>query len=218
MDILIKIFGEDSRNIRYIEKDDNILVSLYDILNIISDTTGVNNPSKIFSRLKFIYDDFKILELYKFKGQGQKLTPVLSIKDLHLYIKIYLSYCQTISINTKNKWLEKIGETNYIISSIKTENELFDIILASFKNYKINKHYYINPYYVDLYFIDENIVIECDEYDHIDYDKDKEIERTKFISEKLNCSWIRFNPYEKKFNIGDIIYEILNIIKKTNLN
>jgi len=48
-----------------------------------------------------------------------------------------------------------------------------------------------------------------DEFNHIDRNKVDDMIREKHITQKLGCKFIRFNPDEKNFNIGDIISNIL---------
>ena len=69
--------------------------------------------------------------------------------------------------------------------------------------------YYIDGYKIDLYFPDYNLAIEVDEFNHKDRDKLYENKREEYIKEKLGCKFIRFNPDEKNFNIGNIISNIL---------
>lgn len=60
-----------------------------------------------------------------------------------------------------------------------------------------------------VYFPDYNLAIEVDEFNHIDRNKVDDMIREKHITQKLGCKFIRFNPDEKNFNIGDIISNIL---------
>ena len=51
--------------------------------------------------------------------------------------------------------------------------------------------YSVKPYRIDAYIPQYNIAIEIDENEHSYYDKEKEIERSRFITQQLRCSWIR---------------------------
>lgn len=73
----------------------------------------------------------------------------------------------------------------------------------------ISTQYSINNYRIDLYFIDYKLAIECDEHNHVD--RNKEYEK---IREELNCTFIKFNPHEKCFNIGNVISKILKHIRE----
>jgi len=67
--------------------------------------------------------------------------------------------------------------------------------------------YNIDNYRIDLYLKDIGVAIECDELEHRNKQFD-DIEREKYIKNKLKCEFIRFNPYDKDFNIGNIINAI----------
>lgn len=103
---------------------------------------------------------------------------------------------------------------NIDVSTIKrsfSEQESMHHIMGSFKNDKYERQYPVGKYRIDLYFIDYKIAIECDEFGHRDYSEEEEKIRTEFITKKLACTWIRFNPNDKNFDISTIINQIVNI-------
>lgn len=65
-----------------------------------------------------------------------------------------------------------------------------------------------------MYIPDFNIAIECDEYGHRRYNQDDEQKRSCIITAKLNCKFVRFDPFHVSFNIGDVISDILEIIQQ----
>lgn len=99
------------------------------------------------------------------------------------------------------------------ILSSETETLLF-IIRCFLNRYKMIREYRVGKYRVDLYFLEKNIVIECDEDDHKHYNQEREIERTLYISEKLgNPTWIRYNP--ETMDMPEIINRIVEATMKT---
>ena len=112
------------------------------------------------------------------------------------------------------------------------EDNLYEILESDalldktyFSPYKNRKHWAIRPddlknktieqfvvgdYRIDLYFPDERIAIECDEDNHIRYKNDPE--REAFIIQILHCSFLRFNPDEPGFNIGEVIAILIDKI------
>ena len=72
----------------------------------------------------------------------------------------------------------------------------------------------MGKYNVDLYFPSFNLVIECDQNNHNHYNNQAEEERANYIKDKLGCTFIRFNPDEPGFMIGDVIYKISKFIQK----
>jgi very-short-patch-repair endonuclease len=60
----------------------------------------------------------------------------------------------------------------------------------------------VSKYRVDAYSKKFNIILECDEDDHKQYDKAKDVERTRAINQLLDDpSWIRFNPKDDIFEV-----------------
>ena len=66
-------------------------------------------------------------------------------------------------------------------------------------------------YKVDLYFPEQELVIECDENNHDDRDPHKEKEREDYIL-SLGKTIIRFNPNHNKFDLSFVLREINRVI------
>ena len=62
------------------------------------------------------------------------------------------------------------------------------------------------------------IVIECDEFDHIGRDINYEIFRQKFIEEQLQCTFVRYNPDDKDFDMALVLNKIYRTIIKKAFN
>ena len=77
-------------------------------------------------------------------------------------------------------------------------------------NIEIILEYSIKPYRVDAYLPDHNISIEIDENDHAVYDPDKEVERSRYITNTLHCSWIRVNNSD---SIENTVEQLLKQLK-----
>jgi very-short-patch-repair endonuclease len=102
---------------------------------------------------------------------------------------------------------------------IREEHYYIDIIRAAIRNFtSYKKSFPIDRYRIDLYLPELKIAIECDEWGHkTGYNKWHENYREDHIKSKLKCKFIRFNPHDKYFNIGDTINEIFShIINKRN--
>ena len=92
------------------------------------------------------------------------------------------------------------------------QNELGKLInVFNKENYVLE--YRIGKYRIDLYFEDYNLAIECDEHGHKYYNKENELLRKKYITKKLKCKFIRFDPNSKDYNIFDVISKIYYFIK-----
>lgn len=91
------------------------------------------------------------------------------------------------------------------------ESDTIKCITDTFRGEKMSKQYKINNYYIDLYFEDYRLAIECDEnHYNISYDTNRENE----IVDKLNCVFIRYKPFDKDFNIFDVLNKIYSHINK----
>jgi very-short-patch-repair endonuclease len=107
------------------------------------------------------------------------------------------------------------SEVKYINRVLNLEQSTIGFIYDCFKKtFSVKKQYRVLTYFIDLYFIDENIAIECDENNHKDRDEKYETDRELSIINKLGCKFIRFNPNDPKFNLSNIISKIIEIIKK----
>jgi hypothetical protein len=68
-------------------------------------------------------------------------------------------------------------------------------------------------YRIDLYFPAYRIAIECDEHNHTDRNPEYEHARETYIKSTLDCTFIRYNPHDPNFNIGEVLNQIYVIIK-----
>lgn len=73
-----------------------------------------------------------------------------------------------------------------------------------------------HAYRVDLYFRDYRIAVECDEKGHRNRYTVYERARQDAITEKLRCTFVRYNPHSPNFDIGNVIREIGALIDKAN--
>ncbi len=79
------------------------------------------------------------------------------------------------------------------------------------KTYNVKRQYKFGSYFTDLCFVDNNIVIECDEFGHADRDKTYETNREQYIINN-NYSLIRFNPNKVNFDLSEIVRELVYLL------
>jgi len=105
------------------------------------------------------------------------------------------------------------------IHEIYPEGKLLDIIESAVKGYsECFRPYAVNSYRVDLYLKDLKIVIECDERGHKYKQTWDENARQEEIEQTLGCKFIRFNPDDPGFNIGQVVNTLIKeIIAKRKL-
>ena len=94
----------------------------------------------------------------------------------------------------------------------RQEVDILDTISRAFHNEKSIREYSIGKYRIDLYFPKYKLAVECDENNHQSYKILDEKLREIYIKEQLKCTFLRFNPDEPEFNIGEPINKILSHI------
>ena len=89
-----------------------------------------------------------------------------------------------------------------------TEIEIHNNVMKAFQGELIECQYRVGKYRIDMYFVEHKVAVECDEHAHASYNQDKEAMRTTFITDALQCKWIRYNPYDRDFCIFRLISDI----------
>ena len=125
---------------------------------------------------------------------------------------------RTILLNSrKPKAIElakELGITVHDHKYLKKETETMSYILKAFKGEDMRDQHGVDGYRVDLYFPSHKLAIECDEFGHKDRDIGYEVTRQKHIESKLGCTFIRYNPDDKDFDIFSVINSIMKYIYK----
>lgn len=95
------------------------------------------------------------------------------------------------------------------------ESDTLNSIKTSFKQEEMIHQYSVKNYRIDLYFPKYKLAIECDEIQHKRAKNlEKDIIRQNTIEEILECKFIRFSPYDKDFNIFEVINKIYSHIRE----
>lgn len=150
--------------------------------------------------------DYKIRRPYKRYPKKELIT-----LSSHCYHQVLLHFklrkrniCD--SDNTNIKYIKR-----YIPEEIEIITFVYDVLCPL---YKVYKQYHVGKYRVDLYIKDINLIIECDENEHKYYNKEYEKTRERFIKQKLNCRFYRFNPNDKSFNVKKVLSDIFILSNK----
>jgi len=133
---------------------------------------------------------------------------------------LYTTYKTILQIIVKSRKPNVIEFANKMNLDLETkiysciESDTLKCILDSFQNEEMILQYKINNYLLDLYFPKYKLIIECDESNHqITQNKLNDIKRENEIKILIeDCTFIRYNPEEKDFNIFKIINKIFNHI------
>ena len=117
------------------------------------------------------------------------------------------------SYNLRNRYIVDINDNvKQVNICMCIENQTIGFIENSYKDIlNIKRQYYIGKYKADLYFIDYNLVIECDEFNHNDRDIVKEKNREDYIT-SLGNTIIRYNPNDASFDLSNVLNKINKIL------
>lgn len=187
-------------NYGYIRATEDGRYSVYDTIEVLA---GKKNPRDAWKRLCNKHSEilFKC-QNFQFSGRGQSLTPVASL-DTCLEILHLIGTAEILLAD----W--KTSDRFYP----RTEAQIVRVLKAAFSDCEPCTQFYVDGYRIDLYLAKQRIAIECDEEGHSHYSQKREKKREKSIKSALGCSFIRFNPYDPSFNLGDVIIQIRQLIE-----
>ena len=180
-------------------------VAVLDLISVLTNQT-ISNSSVTFSRLCQKFPEVKDITTYhKFKGRGQKLVPVIpnTVTCIDFVLKAVVPGMR-IPIAKKRVLLQMQEPLRKF-----TEIEIHSQIIRALGHFSCVPQYYVGRYRLDLYFPGEKLAVECDENNHVNYNETQEKERYDTITCQLGCTWIRYDPYNPRFDVFDLINQIL---------
>jgi very-short-patch-repair endonuclease len=140
------------------------------------------------------------------QGGANKIIYNMTNETYELMISSYRSrHIDSVNPSTATIFINKI---------MNLEQCTIGFICKCFKDFNIKRQYSCGIYKIDCYFVMQKIAIECDEFGHKDRDSVYEQDREKYIINTLKCRFIRFNPNEARFDLSNIICNLLKIVDK----
>ena len=118
---------------------------------------------------------------------------------------------QLISRSRSPKALEIAKKLGFTTFHSLPEQESMLVLESAFADLSPIRQFAVHGYRIDLYLAKVNITIECDEDGH-SYGYPDDHVREQTIKSALGCSFVRFNPNEAGFNIGDVIFAIRGLV------
>ena len=91
-----------------------------------------------------------------------------------------------------------------------TEKEIMKQIMNALP-WDCELQFAIGSHRIDLYIPKFKIAIECDEFDHVQYNRIEDENRQRFVTDQLTCTWVRFDPYNENFCVFNVIRDILKL-------
>ena len=177
------------------------------VLFCAQDIGKILNVKNIHNILAHFTDTEKMKRLAKTNGGEQQM--------------LFLTYNGLLKFLTRTRSagvFDMAKELNIDMHSkiyMSIEADTLKCIVEAFKNEKMIEQYKVDTYRIDLYFPHYNLAIECDEFHHnYSINKSSDAERQQYICDKINCTFIRYAPDDKNFNIFAVINDIYVYIKK----
>ena len=118
------------------------------------------------------------------------------------------------SYNFRNRYIVNISDNINVVNNFAMciENQTIGFIENSFNDViKVIRQFFIGKYKVDLYFPEYKLVVECDENNHIDRNKDDEKIRQDFILSQGKII-LRYDPNKDNFDLSLVFREINKIL------
>ena len=174
---------------------------LVPILNTLKAKLVSNLTKNYTENIHYIIEKSSITTV---KGGRPKINYMLTEKAFELLKNSY---------NFRNRYIVNIADNINVVNNLAMciENQTIGFIKNSFNNViKVIRQFKIGIYPVDLYFTDYNLVVECDENNHIDRNIDEEKFRQDFILSQGKIL-LRYNPNKDNFDLSLVLREI-NII------
>jgi very-short-patch-repair endonuclease len=176
------------------------VIDLYHILNVSNSRAFIKNINN---------ENKKLFPIEKVNLSGEKVGGKQKTRFITLDgVKMILGKTRS---TIANEFAKQFGID--VITRISShECETIQTILEVFRGESMECQYYVNGYRIDLYFIEYKLAIECDEPHHINRIK-YDIARQNKIEKELNCTFIRYNPCHRDFNINFTLNQIFRHIK-----
>jgi len=180
----------DKENIGYVLQDGVRLFKASDIGRIL----GIK---KIRSSLAKFPSDEKILLKLNTKG-GEQSTTMLNENGLKRLL------CRSRSMKA-DFVAEKLGINVHSNRYTPKETEAMIFLQKALLGVETKPQFSCGPYRIDLYLPEYKIAIECDEVGHCGSRLSMDEKREKFIMNELGCTFLRFRPDDKDFDLAEVV-------------
>lgn len=218
---LVKYLGGQAHAIRM--TPDGKQASVIDLIGVICFLDNANKltsnaadkASVYWNRLRREHEHVGALSMdFKFKGRGQRYTPVMLLEQLPLLIRKLVCKMRR-SMKWKREMLAAYGcstEDVDLEARVFVEAEIMPHLIKAFAACDPRPQFSIGPYRIDLYLAKPKIAVECDENGHSGYDRLAEASRESLIKQALGCSFVRFNPQAHGFGVSDAMAAVVKAL------
>lgn len=193
----LAVFGFEGQEIRFVDGKP--------VANDVAKVLGYADPAKTVST-KVKDKNKSVTTAVTLDGKLREVT-ILDIEG----VKELLCRSRK-SLDKKQKIAEIFSIDLSVVTHSNIETETIEIIKESFSHLPSIPQFFVSGYRIDLYFPEHRIAIECDEFNHQDYNANEEKARQDCIIKLLGCKFIRYNPNKEDFNIGQVINHIMRSV------
>lgn len=197
--------------LRNIRKTDEIppRMSMYDLIAAV---THNRNPHKSFMDMhKDSNAKWDALQMFKFPGQRQRLTPVADMKTCKQIVLVVLNSTRK-SLSEKQRILAEGGFAETLSMRSCIEAETIGPIVEVFAHLGPIKQFACGQFRIDLYFPMQKVAVECDEHGHAKYDAKSDVSRQYFLEKQLGCTFVRYNPHADGFSVYGILAQLVPML------
>lgn len=144
--------------------------------------------------------------LYRVSPEYKSLVKVVTPGGMQSMVVLEeAGVLQLVSRSRLPKALEIAKKLGFTTFYSLPEQESVLVLESAFADLSPIRQFAVHGYRIDLYLAKVNIAIECDEDGH-SYGYPDDHVREQTIKSALGCSFVRFNPNEAGFNIGDVFF------------
>ena len=181
------------------------------VFDIISACNLCRNAREAYANVQRVHStQLQCLEVQpmRFAGKNQVPTPAIHVDNIPTFLPLFLASAR---IPLERKKLLLNGEAPPLKQY--AEIEIHSCLCKAFAHLRHVPQASVGMYLCDLLFVSQPglkqpLVIECDERGHKAYNADKEAERERYITDRLGCRWLRYDPYKPGFDIYDLISQV----------
>ena len=186
----IQLFHFESQEIRFVDGKP--------VANDVASALGYADPATTVYRK--VDPEYKGVKKAQTPGGMQSVTVLEEAGVLQL-----------VSGSRMPKALELAQKLGFTTFHSLPEQESMLVLESAFADLSPIRQFAVHGYRIDLYLAKVNIAIECDEHGH-SHGYPNDPVREQIIKSALGCSFVRFNPNEAGFNIGDVIFAIRGLV------
>lgn len=199
---------------------DTTQISVYDLMRLAGHSSG--HKAKLARYEASVHDNGVSLctpsctwtnHSVSFSDAGKLPVPMVSVDNARRLVCFLLKRSTRSQANI-NETLGRFGITDRMFESAFTASAEHDTIasIARAIPFPSVPQFRVGVYRLDLYIPDVKVAVECQEHRHMQYSRDDELVRRRFIIDQLGCRIVEYDPYAARFNVLDVIRQVVEVL------